>query len=546
MKKITFCLLLFMVTQFAWSQEHAWVYFTDKENVAQAIANPSTILTQRAIDRKQRHNIAIDERDVPINENYVSTIKQQGSITVLAQSKWFNCVHVVGIQSQIQALTSLPFVSSVFFADRSLNSGGSSSSVANRTRTYKKQQNKFDNQNFLVDFNYGSASTQIQMLNADKLHEQDYTGEGVVIAIMDTGFPNVNTMSAFQRLRDNGDLLGGYDFVDGDTDYFNANLHNHGTQVLSTMAAYVEDQYVGTAPDASYYLFRTENSTSETPVEETYWVAAAERADSLGVDLINTSLGYNRFDEPRYNYNTSDMDGNTAFITRGANIAVEKGMLVVNSAGNSGQDSSWGIITAPADGNVFSIGAVDASENYALFSSTGPAADLRIKPDVMAMGQSASVINEDNTIISNSGTSFSSPILAGALASLWQADPNRTNLEMMQFVRESASLYTSPTDQMGYGIPNFETALEEVIEDIENTTNIKLFPNPITNSFQVDFPSTIEEANVTLYDVLGKRIKNQRISEGNNTVNTSGLSKGVYMVKIQTPNIQKTIKVVKQ
>ena len=539
MKKLLF-LVFFLAIQTILAQEHAWVYFADKENVAMALANPITILSQEAIDRKNLHGIAIDERDVPVNEAYIATVEAQAGITVYASSKWFNCVHVIGSENDINALAALPFVSSVFFADRSLNP------AAKHTKPVKPRElhDKFHAEQ--IDFTYGNTVTQVQMLNADVLHQQDYTGEGMVIAVMDGGFPEVNTMSAFQRMRDNGDLLGGYNFVAGDSDYTNS-TNSHGTRVLSDMAGYIENDFVGTAPDASYYLFVTEDVSDETPLEESYWVMAAERADSLGVDVINTSLGYSQFAESRYDYDTSDMDGNTAFITRGANIAVEKGILVVCSAGNSG-GGAWGIVTAPADGDVFTVGAVNAAENYAWFSSRGPTADARVKPDGMAMGQGSAVIDEDNAIYFQNGTSFASPIMAGAIASLWQSSPGMTNLQIMQHVRESASHYAAPTDELGYGIPDFQAALNAVLLSVtkEELQDISIHPNPVDTHFEVAYMPSIGEMKAEVYDILGKKILSQQLTPESNTVNIAKLSKGIYMVRLSSEDASKTFKIVKR
>lgn len=540
MKKITILVIL-LISQLSIAQtEHAWVYFTDKPNVANALANPSTILTQKAIDRKNNHGIVIDERDVPVNETYISQVKAQTGITVKAKSKWFNCIHVLGTQTDIDNLLNLPFVNEIIYADHSLN-------TANRSVAFTTVKQTAEKLETLVVYNYGNSSNQATMIKVEKLHELDYTGEGVTVAVMDSGFPNVNTMTAFQRLRDNGDLLNGYDFVDRNPNIYAYTGNSHGTNVLSDMAAYIDGQFVGTAPDASYYLFRTEDAASETPVEESYWVEAAERADSLGVDVINTSLGYNRFDESRYDYTTNDMDGNTAFITRGANIAVEKGILVVNSAGNSGNDGTWGIITAPADGNVFTVGAVDASGNYASFSSRGRVPNIPVKPDIVAQGASVYVVSSGGSVVTSNGTSFSSPIIAGAMACMVQAFPNKTNLELMQIVRESASIYTNPTTELGYGIPNFELAFQ-TLAIVENGTEekITLFPNPAKTTLHVKIPATIQQAKITLINVLGRTVQSFQSTSPLQLIDVSKLATGMYLLQIETDNKIITKKLIKQ
>ncbi len=531
-------LILLVLSQFyAFAQQDAWVYLSDKENVETSISNPISILSLKAIDRKVAHNVVIDERDVPVNESYIAQLKSQSSITVMAKSKWFNAVHVRGTQTDIEALSGLTFISSIDFADKSLNAA----------RLFQ-QQNKFEIEDSHTDFDYGDASNQIEMINGDELHLSDYTGTGMTVAVLDAGFPNVNTMSAFQRLRDAGNLLGGYDFVirtDAIHDYTG---NSHGTNVLSTMAGFVQDQFVGTAPDAQYYLFRTENATSENPIEESLWVEAAERADSLGVDVINTSLGYTTYDNPNYSYTPAEMNGNTAFITRGANIASEKGMLLVNSAGNSG-GNSWNIVGAPADASgVLSIGAVKADGTYASFSSQGDGSQPNQKPDVVAQGQASYVISTGDVIYTSNGTSFSSPIMAGGVVCLWQALPSLTNAQIMQIIRESASQYNNPDNFLGYGIPNLQLALSNglSIVDFENLElDLNIYPNPVSNEIRLTIPEQ-DIVSITIFDILGKLVKQGSLTHVNSKINVESLSQGIYIAKLQSGNISRTIKLIKE
>ncbi len=534
---------IFIYSTFLFSQEHAWVYLVDKPNSATALSNPISILSQKALDRKAAHNVVVDFRDVPVDETYITSIKSETGITVLAKSKWFNAVHVIGSQTDINALTTLvvngvTIVSTIDFADDSLNSRNT------------QNQNKHQIEASFTTFNYGNAANQIEMINVDDLHQHanSYTGTGMTVAVLDAGFTNVNTMSGFQRLRDNNGILGGFDFVDRNTDVFAYTGNTHGTWVLSTMAGFIQDQFVGTAPDAQYYLFRTEKAESETPMEESLWVEAAERADSLGVDVINSSLGYTTFDNPNYSYTPADMDGNTTYITKGANIAHEKGILVVNSAGNSGA-SSWQIVGAPADGaGVFSIGAVNAAGNYASFSSQGNGMQPTQKPDVVAQGQASYVITTSDTITTLSGTSFSAPILAGGIVCLWQALPSLSNAEIMQLVRESASQYTTPDNLLGHGIPDLALALAEVlsVQEFQNqNTVLKVYPNPVNTELTIELPSQYDEAVITVYDLLGKRIIETKVSATQQKVNTSALANGVYLVKIEAKDLLITKKIIK-
>lgn len=427
--------------------EIAWVFFKDKPSKATFLGNPTTMLSQRSINRRNRQRIALDEIDVPIEKSYYNQLKNAAGITIKAKSKWLNALHIEGTKTNINKLKLLSFVAKVEFADKSLNVTGR---ISNAKRSHHPE-NKFGT--ITTDFNYGNTLTQIQMLGGEVLHQQNFTGSGMHIAVIDAGFPGVNTLTAFNRIRANNQILGGYDFVNRNTNFYTGN--SHGTSVLSTIAGFVENQFVGTAPDASFYLFITEDNTKETPLEESLWVEAAERADSLGVDVINTSLGYYTFDNPKHDYTYADMNGSKTIISRGAEIGFSRGMILVNAAGNEGADP-WKYIIAPADAkSVLAVGAVNASKIIASFSSFGPTADGRIKPDVLAHGQAVYVINAAGNIATSDGTSFASPVMAGVVACFWQKNSTKTNKEIIQIIKESAHLYNNPSPQYGYGIPKF-------------------------------------------------------------------------------------------
>jgi subtilisin family serine protease len=459
-KALLIFFLIFSYNQLIAQVEDAWVYFKDKPNEATYMNSPITMLTQRALDRRSRYNISIDVKDVPIETSYVSQIKNSVGITIKARSKWLNALHVQGSENDIKNLLNLNFVESIYFANKLLNTVGKSADKSEIQPRNKEVE-------LTTQFNYGNATNQIEMLQGHVLHENNFTGEGMQIAVIDAGFPNVDVFPAFQRIRDNNQILGGYDFVNRNENFYTG--YYHGMSVLSTIAGYIDNQFVGTAPDAKFYLFISEDNVNETPLEESLWVEAAERADSLGVDLINTSLGYTTFDNPNYDYEYADMDGQTTFISRGAEIAASRGMIVVNSAGNEG-NSSWNYISAPADANsVLSIGAVDAAETIASFSSYGPTSDGRIKPDVCAQGKNVYMINSAGNVAISNGTSFSSPVLTGVVACLWQAFPEKSNTEIIQLVKESSHLFASPTAQEGYGIPNFEAIYSLLSQDVNDS-----------------------------------------------------------------------------
>lgn len=427
--------------------EIAWVFFKDKPSKATYLANPSLMLSQRSIQRRTRQNILLDDNDVPIEKTYYNEVKNRAGIKIMAKSKWLNALHIEGTKTNINKLKQLSFVAKIEFADKSLNA---TDRVAPAKRLHHPE-NKFGS--ISTDYSYGNGSNQIEMLGGEALHQQNFTGTGMIIAVIDGGFPGVDTFIAFKRLRDQNKILGGYNYVTRSSNFYTG--ISHGTAVLSTIASYVDNQFIGTAPDASFYLFITEDGTKETPLEESLWVEAAEKADSLGVDIINTSLGYFTFDNPKYDYSYADMNGSKTFISRGAEIGFSRGMIIVNAAGNEGAEP-WKYIIAPADAkSVLAVGAVDAAKIIATFSSFGPTADGRVKPDVLAQGLNAFVINADGQIAPSSGTSFASPIMTGVIACYWQKNYTKKNTEIIQMIKESAHLYHNPSPQYGYGIPKF-------------------------------------------------------------------------------------------
>lgn len=539
--------LLVLSFNFSFSQEHAWVYLGSKANVATHLANPLMMLTQKALDRRINQGISLVFSDVPITPSYITDISGATGITYVGASKWLNAIHVIGSQADISALLiTFSYINSIEFADNSLNVGGRLSS----TKPKSIDQTKFPTENTSkISYDYGQAQNQIEMFKAHKLHELNFTGDGITIAVIDAGFPNVNTNAGFDKIRTNGQILGGYDFVNNSPDFYTGN--SHGSNVLSFIAGYYDGatKYIGSAPDASFYLYISEDAIPETPAEETYWVMAAEQADYVGVDIINTSLGYTTFDESKYNYDyTTDLDGNTSFITRGAEIAYTKGIVVINAAGNSGTSVSWnGNVGMPADGpNVLTIGAVNSAGNYASFSSRGPTSDNRLKPDVCVQGQGTSFISTVGTVTSGNGTSYSSPLLAGGVACLWQALPGKSNAEIIQYVKESASIYTMPNYELGYGIPNLELARLLSINELELNEEISIYPNPSTDNIKVNLPKSMEYASVVVFNVLGKKVITQQINATDNIIKVSHLNSGVYLLKFTNGNVSKTLKIVKE
>ena len=534
MKKLfTFSFLL--ITIYISAQDLSLIKFADKPSSADYFDNPLLMLSQKALDRRAKYNIELNMQDVPVEQSYITQVENLG-IQPIAVSKWFNGVFAWLTDAQVSQAESLSFVSEVESLVRSENKQKTGNSTFDKFNVPNSlgQEPQLD----VFDFNYGYTEEQITQLHLDYLHNLGFTGDGMTIAILDAGFPEVDNISAFDYIRNNGQIKGGYNFVDDNDSFYIRG--DHGTMVLSTIGGYVENQFVGTAIDADFYLFITEDVNHEMPDEEAFWIEAAERADSLGVDVINTSLGYSEFDDSRYDYTYEDMNGETAFISRGAQIATEKGVMVVVSAGNSGTDS-WHYITTPADAkDVFTIGAVDVDGNSAGFSSYGPSADGRIKPDVDSRGLYATIIRQNGDINYGSGTSFSSPIMAGAMACFIQAFPDENPMDVRQTVRQSANHYTNPTDQMGYGIPNFELAYDYMlsVDDVVLQQNlVSVYPNP--SSGIVNIQSKKEIQQVQLISVEGKIIRKYK---NENQINIQDLPKGVYVLKVQLNNGKTEVK----
>lgn len=527
MRSLLLLLFIFLVPIRILAQEDAWVYFADKPDATYYYANPLEMLTQRSLDRRTAQGIALDDTDVPVSTTYISQIENTSGITVMAKSKWLNALHIRGSVTDIQSLTNFSFVSEVRFANHSLNARMTESQILQET------SNKLDVQ---ISYNYGNSANQIQMLNGHLLHQQDYTGQGKIIAVLDSGFIGVDTAIPFQNLQTNGQILGGYNYPDGNTNFYTR--HNHGTMVLSTMGGYVDNQLIGTAPDAQYYLFITEDINSENPVEESYWVEAAEEADRLGVDIINSSLGYRTYDNPDYSYTYAMRNGQVGFASRGASIAFQKGIVCVISAGNDG-NSSTPYIGIPADAeNILAVGAVNSTEAIASFSSIGNTSDGRVKPDVCAKGVAATISTTTGNIASANGTSFASPILAGMVATFWSAAPNLTAAEVIQYIKESADQFISPDIYKGYGIPDFQLALNNVLLSVPNlniNTSIQIFPNPIENILYIAL-ETISEGNIELYNQLGQRVLKKQLNSQQNNIDVSQLNSGIYFYEFSSNN----------
>lgn len=427
------------------------VYLKDKGETSFKLYEPDHFLSPVSVEKRMLREVFIDETDFPISGSYINELTALG-VRYVVQSKWMKTVVVESEDSLVvNQLLKFSFVDSVkcvWNGDSRLDF----THCADDTTRYTVIEQQSESM-------YGEAEAQIDMLNGIRLHEAGYRGKGMRIAIIDAGFLNVNRIDFFASLN----LLGVFNVTYPGHDVFCED--NHGTKVLSCMAANVSGVMVGTAPEASYLLVKSEDIRGEYPIEEDYWASAVEYTDSVGVDVISSSLGYNVFDSITDYYTKADLDGKTAFVSRIASIAAQKGMLVVVSSGNEA-NGSWERITFPADvQDVLTVGGVNSDNERCTFSSVGLTADFRIKPDVVALGSNVCVIDDDGRVEQKNGTSFSTPIVAGLAACLWQALPLLKNTELMQLIKETSSQSQSPDNQLGYGIPDMFEAYKKAKND---------------------------------------------------------------------------------
>lgn len=440
MKKVITLFTLMSAALFAAAQEisNYHVVLRDKSMTEFSFDNPEAYLSSKAIERRTRQNLPIDSTDLPVCKKYIDEIHSIG-VDILAVSKWENFVTVsLDDEKKKSEIEALPFVTSIEKV------GETSLEGLDYTLTRDTVINEITTAGTNI---YGTAYEQIHISNGDKLHKLGFRGNGITIGVIDGGFHNLDRIEAL----DNVKILGVKDFV-GSSDIYAET--SHGLGVLSCMAANKPNYMVGTAPEAGYWLIRSENAHSEQPVEMDYWIAAVEYADSVGVDVINTSLGYNSFDEASADIKMKDLDGKTIAMTRVAARLADKGIVLVCSAGNEGA-TSWKKITVPADAdNVLTVGAIKKDGTLANFSSVGTTADGRIKPDIVAVGSSSDIINAQGSQGHANGTSFASPIMCGMVACLWQACPTLTAKQVINLVRQSGDRADCPDNVYGYGIPN--------------------------------------------------------------------------------------------
>lgn len=544
------------------------VQFTDKKGTSAALSSPSTYLTQKAIERRNKQKINIDSTDLPVSRVYIDSLISVPNVTLVNSSKWLNQVLIQSSDSAaLVRIRQFPFV-------RKANA------VAPVARNNEEViiQKKFSEESvtplppgeilnsiqrelkILDTLSYGSTFNQIHIHQGEYLHNLGFTGRDMIIAVLDAGFFGYKTNPSIDSARLQNRILGEFDFVENEQSVNED--HPHGLQCLSVIAANRPGIMIGSAPHAKFYLLRTEDASSEYPVEEQYWVVAAEFADSAGADMITSSVGYSDFDDPAFNHSYSERNGNTTMVTIGADLAAKKGMIVMNSAGNSGNlATDFKYVIAPADGDsVVAVGAVDVNGNIASFSSWGPNGAGKIKPDIVSVGQGTIISNNNGNPVGANGTSYSNPNVAGLIACLWQAFPEFTNMEIIDAVKRSADRFNNPDDRYGYGLPDFKKAYDllSVERTMRNATTIlgdnfiKAYPVPFKGVINVLFKAPASgKAVIRFISISGQVIEtlNIAVSEGEirviNFYSADRLPRGVYFISYEDQNRKEVLKVMK-
>ncbi|GAB4015941.1 S8 family serine peptidase [Spirosoma koreense] len=526
------------------------VLLRDKANSPYSVGKPEQFLSTRSIQRRQKQSIAVQERDFPVNPAYVTQIRQAGA-TVWFTSRWLNAVLVEANDATIAAVQALPFVKGLEFG-RALNAVR----PIDQPRIKSVEATNSARRAADTPLDYGTSTNQITQIGVDKMHQQGYHGEGMLIGILDAGFQNANTVSFLKPVFDEKRVLATYDFVAKETSVYED--ASHGMEVLSTIAATADKQLYGTAYKASFILLRTEDDPTEKQIEEANWLLGAEYADSAGVDVISSSLGYTEFDNTAASYTYQNLDGKTALCTRAAQIATETGIVVVVAVGNDGS-KPWHYLSVPSDAaSVLAIGAVTQTGIQASFSSFGPSADGRIKPDLAARGQGVVIGLATNTIGLGNGTSYATPLVAGLVAGFWQAYPKLTAAQVTEVMRRSGSQFATPNNELGYGIPNFERAstIAQTLAPLATdpaSIPLLIFSNPFSDnaplSIQLEGLSTGAPVDASLTDLTGRVLWQKRYTTPSQTsvaVPNLGLSAGVYVMTLVSGDRKRTLKVIKQ
>lgn len=540
------CLLIFFIICYSslYTQNTEirfyFLQLKDKNNTEFSLTQPSAYLSGKALARRTAMNISIDSTDLPVNSSYINQIAEAGA-EIFAVSKWQNgvTVRLADTASVLPELRNFSFISKIEYTGLDIIVSDLLNSNI-RSNLLNVTGNNTD---------YGNGLTQLMQLNGKLLHDRGFRGAGITIAVIDAGFINADTHIAFDSLRNEGRLLGTHNFAYRTDNVFDYNTH--GAQVLSTMASNVPDSLIGTAPDAAYWLLVSERTLGEYPVEADLWISAVEFADSIGVDIITTSLGYSVFNDTLLNYSYSDLDGQTIRASRAASQAAEKGIIVFNSAGNEGE-KNWHYINIPADAkNIITVGAVQSDGLPTGFSSFGPTFDGRIKPELCAMGYKTSVANCNtvNMFTNSNGTSFATPVLAGMTACLLQALKTNNIVcspeSIKKILIESASEFPQNTAQTGYGIPDFEIAFSDFITSVNETQQNKYFTiKNAGNTILIRFENKNVNNSVSVFDISGQFLQRISTNNGEIVLDKHIFPKGILLLKISNKQFSTVKKII--
>lgn len=511
-----------LITTISFAQVNRYmVFFTDKAGTSYSITSPSAFLSQRAIDRRVQQGIEITEQDLPVDEEYVQAVRETGA-NVYYRTRWYNGVLIQCDASLITTVQALPFVdhTELVAPGAKLLGGGRVEASQETSRTSQDV-----------------TTPQLHMVGIDQMHTAGFRGEGMIIGIFDSGFEGVDVNAPFQPIFSESriDLQVSHDFVYNTKDIFQ--YDEHGAEVFSVIAAYQEGTFTGGAYKADYQLYVTEDVSTEYRIEEYNWLFAAERADSAGVDVISSSLGYNTFDDASMDYPKSAMDGKTTVAAHAAQWAADRGIVIVCSAGNEGA-SAWQIITTPADAvDVLAVAAVTSAGARVAFSSKGPGIKGVIKPDVAAMGFNTVVILTNGSIGTVSGTSLSAPIITSLVTGVWQHYPSLTNKEVLNVIRASGSQAKSPDNLLGYGIPNYET-VESLLKSLRENP-MAVYPNPVTENIVSIKPfstAEITSCEAQFISAKGQLLLTVDLSfskkSPSQSIDVTSLAAGIYILRI--------------
>lgn len=532
MRLVTTLIVLVTLSGFASGQSAYWFIRSNSstgQEVSRVDKNRTPALSERALERRRKQGIELRSTDYSHRDPAFEQLLRRNGFRIRGYSRWLDAYSAEPLPGVQRTEDIKPLLFQLGYRMEPVHSLSSGSVEYNIP---------YLNREMLMPapppadhwYDYGEAWNQTHMVHGEVLHDEGYEGQSKVIAILDGSFYQSNLIGGLQRAYDEGRVLAAYNFVNGDTNVYRA-VGTHGTSVWSVMGTQMDGRLVGSAPRASYVLLVSEDDENESKVEEDYWVMAVEFADSIGADVINSSLGYNTFDTDP-DYSPEDMDGRTATVTYGAVMAHRAGMVVVSSAGNTGA-GSWRIISAPADADsILAIGAVDSTRVVSPFSGRGPSADGRVKPDVMAQGVLTAILNSIGQVDRGNGTSFASPVIAGFAACLWEAVPGATNYEIMNAIRQSADRFTLPNEDYGYGIPDFRLALELV--GVNEPRSVRLYPNPASDKLRLHLPSDAE-AVYTIVSLEGKVVQSGTLAfpQNDHVVLSAGLSNGMYILHLE-------------